>query len=71
MNEALVQCEYHTSKYCKPPLEEIGSELLISSFLEISGLAPNAHFVSLSGRPWSPSKHKCSLLINPTLNKQV
>ena len=42
-----------------PSLEEInqltGIELLISSFLENSGLAVNARFVSLCGRPLSPS----------------
>jgi len=45
-----------------PSLEEInpltGIELLISGFLENSGLALNAGFVSLCGRPWSPSKHE-------------
>jgi len=39
-------------------LEEIGIELLISIFLENSGSTPNARFVSLCGRPWSPSKHE-------------
>jgi len=46
----------------KPSLEDInqltGIELLISSFLENFGLALNARFVSLCGRPWSPSKHE-------------
>jgi len=46
----------------KPSLEEInkliGIELLISSFLENSGLALNDRFVSLCGRPLSPSKRE-------------
>jgi len=53
----------------KPSLEEInqltGIELLISNFLENSGLALNACFVFFCGRPWSPSKHEAFFTHKP------
>jgi len=48
--------------YNKLSLEEIGIELLISSFLENSGVATNVRFVPLCERPRSPPKHEEFLL---------